>query len=364
MISAPKNIAFGEILFGICLIFSFNYKTYFNVLKNIFFLKNSYELFFFIIVIYVLFVNFFILDKSKLLSTQGVRDFISFLFIFLIVLFSYERKQKIKNFYLHFSVIFGWVLVAKEILIQVFYGRDFGSFTWLNSNFGFADPLIYFSLNYLFLYLIFSYKKLNFLINIIAIIFLFISSFFLGKTGMKLFFLSIIYFFLFYFYSFYLKKILKKVYYEKILLIIFFLLFISLLLINNFNNRHDELLSVFTDDFIKFNLLTGLGMGSKYFNIVIGDEVSFTHSIFSYFIFKIGAIGFLLLLTFLTYIYKLYNFNLLNFKKLKLKNNLIIHSFIPILLSSFFYTNFKTISFWLLCGIVLYYSKYRNNENY
>ena len=365
MTPTPKTITYIEIIFIFCFFFSFKLKNYINILKNIFFLKKSNELFFFFILVYIASSNLLVIKDNNILSYQGLRDLIAFLFIFLIILFSHEkRSKKIKNYYLYYAIIFGWVLLGKEILVQVYHGRPLGGYIWLNFNFSFVDPLIYFSLNYLFLYIVSFYKKINFFVTISGSLFLIISLYFCYNASIKLFLFSIAYFIFFFLYSFLSKKFSIKNYFDKIIIIIFFLLFSLFIFYNDFNNRHSELLSIFTGDFINSNLLFGRGLGSKYFNIVIQGDVAFTHSILTYFILKLGLIGILLLLLFFISTYNLLNLNFINFKNLKLKNNLVLHSFIPILFSSFFYTNYKTFSFWLISGIVLYYLRNKNVKSY
>jgi hypothetical protein len=361
---SPKNIGLSEVIFIICLFFSFSLKTYYNILKNIFFLKKSFETFFFFIIVYLLLSNLFVINDSELLSRQGFRDLTSFFFIALTVIFFREKIHTNKDFYLNITVKFGWALMIKEILVQVYYGRPLGTFSWLDESFSFIDPIIFFSINYLFLYLIF-YKKINFITKIFGFLLIFIGTIFFYHSGVKLFFISILYFFFIILYASIIKKFIKSIFPRKILIILFFLFLTLFAIFSNINNRYYEITSILNENFIKNNLLFGMGLGYKYFNPIFGDYFSFTHSIFLYFLLKIGLFGSFLLIIFLLCLFNLLNYNFVNFHKLSLKNNIIIHSSIPIFFSSFFYANFKSFSFWLICALIIYYTRnvdYESNK--
>lgn len=308
--------------------------------------------------------NFFIINNSELLSRQGLRDLISFFFIPLIVIFFHEKNYTNKDFYLNITVKFGWFLMIKEILVQVYYGRQLGTFFWIEDNFAFIDPIIFFSINYLFLFLI-LYKKINFITKILGFLLIFISTIFFYYAGIKLHFISILYFFFVIIYQSIIKNFIKNIFLLKILIILFFLFFSLFVIFSNINNRYYEATAILTEDFIKNNLIFGMGLGYKYFNPAFGDYISFTHSILLYFVLKIGLFGCFLLTIFLLCSFNILNYNFVNFHKLRLKNNIIMHSFIPIFFSSFFYTNFKSFSFWLICGLIIYYTRnvdYESNK--
>lgn len=370
LFSSPTPKYFSIIEFGIVFFFILSLDLRCTNFKFLFSKKNLYLFTFSIIVIFFNFNN----------SNQFYRDLVAVSYLLIPFIFLFFFKKEYYRI-LPITLCIAGLVLFYRILIDN-YKYQYGLiYIYKDNKYLINDSLIQYSIIFLTLYSILYLKKS---IRIIFILFS-ITSFCIfinlslsasNKTFLVgFFYVTII--ILIYLIKQYNKN--NKIKYQKNLFRLFLITFllssfflynyrIDFTLLLNSRDLEYQFFYNFIKDSSLIEKLFGKGLGSYFlisWDLNNPQLVGYNHSFVIYILYKLGLVGFFLVFAYLNRFFCFVNFNLKFFFNILIlkKNNIVFHSsFITLIFSFFYTTNYKTFSIWLIVGILILELKKLKNE--